>query len=182
MSDGESNKERLDRELMELLQELRVVIPGVQVLLAFLLTAPFQQRFAQLPGSMRNAFFASIACATLATAFLIAPSAHHRLRWRAGEKEPLVRIGNQMAIAGTVFLAAAIVLALYVITDVLFSTSLAILTAVGAVVVFAGLWYALPMIWRSPSEEEQAAESEAPQQEASGEEQAQESRGASSRR
>ena len=178
----ESKKERLNRELMELLQELRVVIPGVQVLLAFLLTAPFQQRFAQLPGSMRNAYFASIACATLATAFLIAPSAHHRLRWRAGEKEPLVRIGNQMAIAGTVFLAAAIVLALYVITDVLFTTNLAILTAVGAVVVFAGLWYALPMIWRSPSEEEQAAESEAPQQEASGEEQAQESRGASSRR
>jgi Family of unknown function (DUF6328) len=178
----ESKKERLNRELMELLQELRVVIPGVQVLLAFLLTAPFQQRFADLPGSMRNAFFASIACATLATAFLIAPSAHHRLRWRAGEKEPLVRIGNQMAIAGTVFLAAAIVLALYVITDVLFSTTLAILTAAGAVVVFAGLWYALPMIWRSPSEEEQAAESEAPPQEASGDEQAQESRGASSRR
>ena len=182
MSDGETKKERLNRELMELLQELRVVIPGVQVLLAFLLTAPFQQRFAQLPGSMRNAFFASIACATLATAFLIAPSAHHRLRWRAGEKEPLVRIGNQMAIAGTVFLAAAIVLALYVITDVLFSTNLAILTAVGAVVVFAGLWYALPMIWQSPSQEEQAAESEAPQQDGSGDEQAQESRGASSRR
>ncbi len=178
----ESKKERLNRELMELLQELRVVIPGVQVLLAFLLTAPFQQRFAQLPGSMRNAFFGSIACATLATAFLIAPSAHHRLRWRAGEKEPLVRIGNQMAIAGTVFLAAAIVLALYVITDVLFTTNLAVLTAVGAVVVFAGLWYALPMIWQSPSREEQAAESEAPQQEGSGDEQAQESRGASSRR
>jgi uncharacterized protein DUF6328 len=177
MSDGESKKERLNRELMELLQELRVVIPGVQVLLAFLLTAPFQQRFAQLPGSMRNAFFASIACATLATAFLIAPSAHHRLRWRAGEKEPLVRIGNQMAIAGTVFLAAAIVLALYVITDVLFTTNLAILTAVAAVVVFAGLWYALPMIWRSPSQEEQASEAQAP-----GDSQPQESRGASSRR
>jgi hypothetical protein len=181
MSDGESKKERLNRELMELLQELRVVIPGVQVLLAFLLTAPFQQRFAQLPGSMRNAFFASIACATLATAFLIAPSAHHRLRWRAGEKEPLVRIGNQMAIAGTVFLAAAIVLALYVITDVLFTTNLAILTAVAAVVVFAGLWYALPMIWRSPSQEEQASEAQQP--EAPGDTPpAQESRGASSRR
>ena len=173
----ESKKERLNRELMELLQELRVVIPGVQVLLAFLLTAPFQQRFAQLPGSMRNAFFASIACATLATAFLIAPSAHHRLRWRAGEKERLVRLGNQMAIVGTVFLAAAIVLALYVITDVLFTTNLAILTAVGAVVVFAGLWYALPMIWRSPSQEEQASEAQAP-----GDGQPQESRGASSRR
>ena len=152
MSDEESRKERLDRELMELLQELRVVIPGVQVLLAFLLTAPFQQRFAELPGSMRNAFFASIVCATLATAFLIAPSAHHRLRWRAGDKERLLRVGNQMAIIGTVFLAAAIVLALYVITDVLFTTNLAVLTAIAALVVFGGLWYALPMLWRQPQE------------------------------
>jgi hypothetical protein len=173
MSDGESKSERLNRELMELLQELRVVIPGVQVLLAFLLTVPFQQRFADLPGSMRNAFFASIACATLATAFLIAPSAHHRLRWRAGEKEALVRIGNQMAIAGTVFLAAAIVLALYVVTDVLFTTDLALWTAIGAVIVFGGLWYVLPMLWRSPSDEEKAADAREQRQE--------ESRGASSR-
>jgi amino acid transporter len=180
----ESKKERLNRELMELLQELRVVIPGVQVLLAFLLTAPFQQRFADLPGSMRNAFFASIACATLATAFLIAPSAHHRLRWRAGEKEPLVRIGNQMAIAGTVFLAAAIVLALYVITDVLFTTDLAVWTAIAAVVVFAGLWYGLPLIWRSPSDDEKAAEARQQHEDSSeaDEQQAQDSRGASSRR
>ena len=172
MSDGESNKERLDRELMELLQELRVVIPGVQVLLAFLLTAPFQQRFAQLPGSLRNAFFASIACATLATAFLIAPSAHHRLRWRAGEKERLLRIGNQMALWGTVFLAAAIVLALYVVTNVLFTSDLALLTAGAFVVVFAGLWYILPMTWRSTTSEEEAPDDDQPQ----------ESRGASSRR
>ena len=157
MSDEESRKEQLDRELMELLQELRVVIPGVQVLLAFLLTAPFQQRFAELPGSMRNAFFASIVCATLATAFLIAPSAHHRLRWRAGEKERLVRVGNQMAIIGTVFLAAAIVLALYVITDVLFTTNLAVLTAIAALVVFGGLWYVLPMLGRQPQESREAS-------------------------
>jgi amino acid transporter len=173
MADGESKGERLDRELMELLQELRVVIPGVQVLLAFLLTAPFQQRFAELQGSLRNAFFASIACATLATAFLIAPSAHHRLRWRAGEKERLVRIGNQMAIAGTVFLAAAIVLAVYVVTNVLFTTDLALWTAAGFIVVFAGLWYVLPWAWR-PSSEEKASEE--------GGAQDQESRGASSRR
>ncbi len=182
MSNGESKSERLNRELMELLQELRVVIPGVQVLLAFLLTAPFQQRFANLPGSMRNAFFASIACATLATAFLIAPSAHHRLRWRAGEKEPLVRIGNQMAIVGTVFLAAAIVLALYVITDVLFTTDLAVMTAIAAVVVFAGLWYALPMLWRSPSQAEKAEDARRQREDSGDDEQAQESRGASSRR
>jgi hypothetical protein len=173
MADGETKGERLDRELIELLQELRVVIPGVQVLLAFLLTAPFQQRFAQLPGSMRNAFFASIACATLATAFLIAPSAHHRLRWRAGEKERLVRMGNQMAIVGTVFLAAAIVLALYVVTDVLFTTDLALLTGVTALILFGVLWYVVPMVGRSPSPEEG---------EAAGGDQGQESRGASSRR
>ena len=177
MSDGESKKERLDRELGELLQELRVVLPGVQVLLAFLLTAPFQQRFAGLPGSMRNAFFAAIACATLATAFLIAPSAHHRLRWRAGEKERLVRVGNQMAIVGTVFLAAAIVLALYVVTDVLFTTDVAVLTALAALVLFGVLWYVVPMVGRSPSPEEGYGEDET-----AGGGQAQESRGASSRR
>jgi amino acid transporter len=174
MADGESKGERLDRELMELLQELRVVIPGVQVLLAFLLTAPFQQRFAQLQGSLRNAFFASIACATLATAFLIAPSAHHRLRWRAGEKESLVRIGNQMAIAGTVFLAAAIVLAVYVVTNVLFTTDIALWTAAGFIVVFAGLWYVLPLAWRTSPEEKALEEEEGTRD--------QESRGASSRR
>jgi Kef-type K+ transport system membrane component KefB len=149
MGDGESKGERLDRELMELLQELRVVLPGVQVLLAFLLTAPFQQRFAQLPGSLRNVFFASIACATVATALLIAPSAHHRLRWREREKERLLQMANRLAIWGTLFLAAAIVLALYVITDVLFATWLAALTAVLAAILFAWLWYALPLLGRS---------------------------------
>jgi Kef-type K+ transport system membrane component KefB len=178
MAEEESKGQRLDRELMELLQELRVVITGVQVLLAFLLTAPFQQRFAQLQGSLRNAFFASIACATLSTALLLAPTAQHRLRWRARDKERLVRTGNQMAIAGTVFLAAAIVLAVYVVTNVLFTTDLAIWTALAFTVVFAGLWYVLPMAWRSPSSEEPSSEEEV----GSSDRQPQESRGASSRR
>jgi hypothetical protein len=153
MGDEESKGERLDRELMELLQELRVVLPGVQVLLAFLLTAPFQQRFAQLPGTLRNAFFASIACATVATALLIAPSAHHRLRWREGEKERLLQVANRLAIWGTVFLATAIVLALYVITNVLFATWIALLTAVLTVALFAWLWYALPLLGGSSRQE-----------------------------
>jgi hypothetical protein len=123
---------------------------------------------------MRNAFYGAIVCATLATAFLIAPSAHHRLRWRSGEKEHLVRIGNQMAIIGTLFLAAAIVLALYVVTDVLFTTNLAVLTAVGAVVLFGVLWYVVPLMWRSPRRKPAGAEPDA--------EPDQESRGASSRR
>jgi Family of unknown function (DUF6328) len=164
MSDEESRSERLDRELMELLQELRVVLPGVQVLLAFLLTAPFQQRFAQLPGSLRNAYFASIACATVAVVL-----------WRAGEKERLLRIGNQMALWGTVFLAAAIVLALYVVTNVLFTSELAIATAAAAAVVFAGIWYALPLLGRPAQDESEAGA-------ASPDGQPHVSRGASSRR
>jgi Kef-type K+ transport system membrane component KefB len=154
MGDRETKAERLDRELNELLQELRVVLPGVQVLLAFLLTAPFQQRFAQLPGTLRNAFFASIVCATVATALLIAPSAHHRLRWREGEKERLLQMANRLAIWGTLFLAAAIVLALYVITNVLFATWLALVTAALAAALFAWLWYALPLFGRSSRQEQ----------------------------
>jgi Family of unknown function (DUF6328) len=176
MSDGESTGERLDRELMELLQGLRVVMPGVQVLLAFLLTAPFQQRFSQLPGSLRNAYFASIACATLATVLLIAPSTHHRLLFRAREKEWLLRVGNQMALWGTVLLGASIVLALYVVTNVLFSSEQALLTTAAAVVVFAAIWYVLPLTRRASSS---SREDEA---EASADWQPQESRGASSRR
>jgi hypothetical protein len=173
MAEEESKQERLNRELMELLQELRVVITGVQILLAFLLTAPFQQRFAELPGSLRNAFFAAIVCATLATALLLAPTAQHRLRWRAGDKERLLRTGNQLAIAGSVFLSAAIVLAVYVVTNVLFASDLALLTAGAFVVVFAGLWYILPMTWRSTSSEEEGSSDDQPQEE---------SREASSRR
>jgi hypothetical protein len=179
MAEGESHKERVDRELMELLQELRVVLPGVQVLLAFLLTAPFQQQFAQLPATLRNSFFASIVCATLATFLLIAPSAHHRLRFRAGEKERLLHIGNKTTIVGTAFLGAAIVLALYVVTSVLFTTELALVTAGVAAVVFVGIWYALPLLGSSSSEQGSGEEeSDSPD----GEVPVQESRGASSRR
>jgi hypothetical protein len=176
MSDGESTGERLDRELMELLQGLRVVMPGVQVLLAFLLTAPFQQRFAQLPGSLRNAYFAAIACATLATVFLIAPSTHHRLLFRAREKEWLLRVGNQMALWGTVFLGASIVLALFVVTNVLFTSEQALLATAAAVAIFAGLWYVLPLTRRSSASSSSDERAEAEQQ------RPQESRGASSRR
>jgi Family of unknown function (DUF6328) len=154
MGEGESRGERLDRELDELLQELRVVLPGVQVLLAFLLTAPFQQRFAQLPTTQRVAFFASISCATVATALLIAPSAHHRLRWRERDKERLLQMANRLAIWGTLFLAAAIVLALYVITNVLFATWVALVTAALTVALFAWLWYALPLFGRSSRHEQ----------------------------
>jgi hypothetical protein len=145
VAEEETRSERLNRELDQLLQELRVVLPGVQVLLAFLLTAPFQQRFAQLAPILREVYFASICCAVVAVVLLLAPTTHHRLRFQKGEKERLVQVANRLAVWGTGFLAAAIVLALYDITRVLFEAALAaVATAAGAAVLFLLIWYVVP--------------------------------------
>ena len=148
MVDGESEGARLDRELSELLQELRVILPGVQVLLAFLLTAPFQQRFAQVGHQIQKVYFAAVCCAVLAVVLLLAPSAHHRMRFREHDKERLVRLANRLTLVGTVFLAAAIVLALYVVTRVLFHAGAAAAVAVAAAALFGGVWYVLPLLGR----------------------------------
>jgi hypothetical protein len=84
---AEDRQERSAREVVEFLQELRIVLPGVQILFAFLLTVPFAQRFAELTGLQRNVFFATLLCTAAATALLIAPSAHHRLLFRQGARE-----------------------------------------------------------------------------------------------
>ena len=90
MSQSEEESDRLDRELIEVLNELRVVLPGVQVLFAFLLTVPFSNQFSQITNQQRQVYFATFLCTTAATA-LIAPSAYHRLRWREYDKEQLLR-------------------------------------------------------------------------------------------
>src|SRR3954469_7429703 len=92
----ETEKERLDRNLTELLNELRVALPGVQVLFAFLLGVPFTQRFAQLAGYQQDVYFSTLVCAAAATAFLIAPSAHHRILFRLQDKRHIVFLANQL--------------------------------------------------------------------------------------
>lgn len=149
MADNESKKEQLDRELIEFLNELRVALPGVQVLFAFLLGVPFTQRFAQVTDLQKDVYFATFLCTAAATALLIAPSAYHRMEWRQGEKERLLVIGNRLAIAGTAFLALAITGTVFVVTDVLFeSTSAAILTA-GNAAFFGWFWYGMPLLRRA---------------------------------
>jgi hypothetical protein len=149
----ESKDEQLDRELIELLNELRVVLPGVQVLFAFLLAVPFSQRFDQLNALQEDVFFAAFLCTTVATALLIAPSAYHRLRWRERDKEQILRTSNRMAIAGTAFLAAAIVAVVYLVTDLIYGAFTSVVVTLAAAVMFAWLWYALPLVrrWRTPS-------------------------------
>ena len=149
----ESKDERLDRELIELLNELRVALPGVQVLFAFLLAVPFSQRFEQLNAVQEDVFFAAFLCTAVSTALLIAPSAYHRLRWREHDKERLLQTSNTLAIAGTAFLAAAITAVVYLVTDLIYGFVTSVVVTLAAGTMFAWLWYALPLVrrWRAPS-------------------------------
>ena len=147
MGADEDPGERLDRELIELMNGLRVVLPGVQVLFAFLLTVPFTQAFGDTGSLDRAVYFAAFSCTTAASILLIAPSAYHRLRWRQHDKERLLRTANTFAIAGLGMLAAAITCTVFLVTDVLYSLEVA-----GGVTAVVGLallwcWYALPL-WR----------------------------------
>jgi len=141
----ETEKERIDRELIELLNELRVALPGVQVLFAFLLVVPFQQRFAMVTQFQKSVYVVTLLLAALASAFLIAPSAQHRILFRKREKRNLLQVSNNLAIAGMGFLALAIVGALTLIADVLYGAGPTIAISLGALSVFAILWYAMPL-------------------------------------
>lgn len=146
---SEDKASRLDRELIELLNELRVALPGVQVLFAFLLTVPFSQRFGSVTSSQRGVYFFSVLATAAATVLFIAPTAYHRLRWRDRDKEQMLRSANLMAIAGTVFLALSITAVVYLITSLLFGTSMAIAVAAGVAGLVSWLWYALPLVRRA---------------------------------
>jgi hypothetical protein len=144
----ESKEERLDRELIELLNELRVALPGVQVLFAFLLGVPFTQRFAEATDLQREAYFFTFLCTAVATALLIAPSAYHRLTWRQSDKEHLLVVSNGLTITGMFFLAVAIAGSVFVVTDLLFETSAAALVAGATAAFYALFWYVLPILRR----------------------------------
>jgi hypothetical protein len=146
--EDEGRDERLDRELIELLNELRVALPGVQVLFAFLLGVPFTQRFAEVTDLQKDAYFFTFLCAAAATALLIAPSAYHRLTWRQHDKEHLLKVSNRLAIAGTVFLAVAMASTVFVVTDLLFETAAAGIIAGVAAGFYAWFWYGLPLVRR----------------------------------
>jgi hypothetical protein len=142
---GEDHSERINRELIELLNELRVALPGVQVLFAFLLTVPFSQGFAQTTAFQRDLLFAVLSATAISAALLIAPSAWHRIRFRRRDKEVILLTSNRMAIAGLGFLALAMVGAVMLIANFVFSDTLTVISGVIAVLVFGGLWYAFPL-------------------------------------
>ena len=149
MAQNESEKDRRDRELIELLNELRVALPGVQVLFAFLLAVPFTQRFAQVTELQKSVYFASVVLTAIATALLIAPTAYHRLRWRQRDKERMLVTSNRLSIAGTIFLALAMIAVVFLITDVLYGGSVVVVVTGVIASIFAWFWYGLPLLRRA---------------------------------
>ena len=144
-----SRQERdLDQEWGELIEENRLAMPGTQVLFAFLLILPFQQRFEELDDGQIAVYYASLLCAAAAIVLLITPTAAHRIRWRQGDKEALLRLSTRTGIAAAALLAVGMTASVYLITDFLFGEPW---TAVAAGVLgsaFAWFWFGLPLLRR----------------------------------
>jgi Family of unknown function (DUF6328) len=141
----ESEGERLDRNLAELLQELRVALPGVQVLFAFLLAVPFQQGFKEITAFQEKAYFITLLLTAISAALLISPTAYHRMTFRRQQKKHLIFIANRLAIAGISALALAMTGAIMLITDVLFGTTATFVFSALALAMFIVLWGLLPL-------------------------------------
>ena len=136
-------------ELIELLNELRVMLPGVQVLFAFLLAVPFTNRWEKVSETQTDAYFIALLATLLGSILLIAPSSYHRIRWREVSDEVLLRVSNRLAIAGTVCLAIGMSAAVFLITDLVYeSTVTAVVTAL-TVAAFGWFWYGLPLLHRA---------------------------------
>jgi hypothetical protein len=138
--------ERTDRQMGELLQELRVALPGVQILFAFLLTVPFAQGFQRVTSFQRNLFFATLLCTAVSTACLIAPTATHRLRFHQRDRRYVIEVAHTLTIVGLVFLGLAIVGAVALITDYLFDGAARWIWPGLIAVVIAVLWFLRPAL------------------------------------
>lgn len=144
----ETPKERVDRELIELLNGLRVILPGVQVLLAFLLTVPFSSGFADATATDRSVYFASVLLAVAATGALTMPAAYHRIRFRQGDKEKMLRLSNTFAIAGLALLTLAMASVVFLITNVLYGVAAAIPVSLAVLALLGFTWFAIPVFRR----------------------------------
>ena len=140
-----------DREWPEFLNELRLALPGVQLLFGFLLAAPFSTNFSSLSGVARGAYFVCFFCTTAACAFLIAPSVYHRLHWRRDvrDKEQMIRTCNRLAIVGVVLLAVAMTAAVLIVSHVMASGWVAVAVTISAGLLFFTLWFGLPLSRRA---------------------------------
>lgn len=141
----ETDRERLNRNFNELLQELRVAQAGVQILFGFLLSITFTERYAAASDYVRGTHLVTVLFTALAVAFLTAPAAWHRLLFRMGQREEILRAANGFAVTGLACLAAAMTGTVLLLGEVIVGGRLAVVFGVFAAVVFASLWFAWPL-------------------------------------
>jgi hypothetical protein len=147
----ETEAERADRNLTELLQELRVAGIGVQVLFGFLLAMPFSQRFVKLDHAQQQLYVACLLLTALSTALLLGPVAYHRLLFRQYQKEYLVRVANRMAIGGLVTICLAVSSSILLVVSFVSTGPVVVLIPTVMLCLFAVLWFAIPLSrhWRA---------------------------------
>lgn len=138
-----------DRELAELLDELRVVLPGVTVLFAFLLTVPFSARFETISMHARSSYFIAFASSAASTILLIAPSAYHRLVGHPYDKGLMIRTSSRLAIAGTVMLGVALTAVVQLVTTVIYGDTVALVVTTCCAVLAILAWFSIPLYRRA---------------------------------
>ncbi len=147
----ESHSDRVNRELIELINELRVALVGVQVLFAFLLAVPFAQGFADVTSLQKTLYFVVLCSTAIASALLVAPSAYHRINFRDRDKEQMLHTSNGLMIGGLVFVAISVIGAFVMVADFIYgSTATTVSCAAVGIALFAGLWFVLPVVRRNP--------------------------------
>jgi hypothetical protein len=145
---SDDEQERLDRQMSELLQELRVAVAGVQILFGFLLAVPFQQRFEEVSSFERTLYTVTLVATAVATALLIAPSAYHRIVFRQGLKPSIIRLGTVELLAGLASLAVAMNAAVLLVTHFLFGATTATVVVVLVACLYVTLWFGLGLVQR----------------------------------
>ena len=142
---NETPKERVDRELIEFLNESRLVLPGVQVLFAFLLGLAFTTRFVGMDAQEKTMYAIAFFSTALASILMITPSSFHRLRFRKGDKERILKAANRLILGAIVCLGVAMVSVIWLVAELLFTEQLANLIGIVAIVIVVGLWFVLPL-------------------------------------
>jgi hypothetical protein len=146
---GESETDRLARNMGELLQELRVAQAGVQILFAFLLSVVFTVPFERATAFQRGTELVTVGLTTISAAMLMAPAAWHRMLFRQGHRPWILRWATRVAITGLALLAAAMTGVVLLITDVVIGRWPAVVLAGCSALMFGALWFVMPVVCRT---------------------------------
>lgn len=144
----DEEQERLNRQLNEVLQELRIAMPGVQLLFAFLLTVPFADGFEDVNGFQRDLFLLALVSAGISSALFIAPAAYHRILFQRGDKPAIIAFATRSAVGGLVALAVSMLSSIFLVTSVLFDDRTAAVVTGVLAAVFAWLWFGAAWVRR----------------------------------